>query len=68
LFWFILISLKMGAKRGCGALQLGKHAAEPGLEAAPFARGELWGNDKALQAQQGLVDVLKTLFQCSGGR
>jgi hypothetical protein len=46
-----------------GGFKLGEHALEPGLEAAFFGRSELVGNDKAGEAYQCLLDVLKASLQ-----
>jgi len=50
-----------------GVFKLGEHALKPGLEAALFARSELFGDDKAGKAHEGLVDVLEAPLERDGG-
>jgi hypothetical protein len=69
LFSFIVVSLWIrGATVSAGGgLELGEHALKPGLEAALFGRSELLGNEKVLEAHEGLVDVLQAPLEDDGG-
>lgn len=53
--------------RACGGLQLGEHALKSGLKTALLGRSQLFGNEKSLQAYEGLLDVLQAPLEGDGG-
>ncbi|MBA7681659.1 hypothetical protein ES703_89999 [subsurface metagenome] len=71
-FSFIGVSLwirhrLLAAVSAGGVFELDEHALKAGLEAARFGRSELWGNDKAGEAHEGLLDELEAPLE-RGGR
>jgi len=63
----MVVSLLICALSAGCVFELGEHALEPGLEAALFGRSELFGDDKAGQAHEGLADVLEAPLEHGGG-